>query len=413
MTDQEKTVTEETLAAGTPAEGPPARDGASLIRRIGESSVLVVVLAVVASLILSGLLIVLASDDVRAASAYFFARPDDTFAAIWEAVSSAYQAIWNGAVFNANGDTFSAKIRPLTVTLTMATPLIFAGLGLGMGFRAGLFNIGAQGQIIIGATLGGSIGFMLHLPFPIHLVLAILGAALGGALWGFIPGILKAKTGAHEVITTIMLNYVALNFVGWLLTHDAFQREGSNNPQSPPVDSSAMYPKLLGDGFPLHAGFVFALLVAWGVWWLMERSTLGFEFRAVGANPSAARTAGMSVSRATVLVLVVAGALAGLAGSSLILGSQPSLTDQIAGSFGFDAITVALLGRSRPFGITLAAILFGGLKAAGSTLQVQAGLPVDIVLVIQSLIVLFIAAPPLVRFLFRLPVPAHEKEVAV
>jgi simple sugar transport system permease protein len=409
-------VTDEDTFEEPPAIAPKApkaeRDSRSLMREIVESETVVIILAIVASLVLSGVLIVLSDPDVRAAAAYFFSRPADTFNAIWQALSSAYGAIWQGAVFNAGGDTFAEKIKPFTQTLTMATPLIFAGLGLGIGFRAGMFNIGAQGQLIIGATLGAMVGFMWHLPFPLHLVLAVLGCLLGGALWGFIPGWLKAKTGAHEVITTIMLNYIALNLVGWLLTLEAFQRPGSDNPQTPILDDSALYPKLFGSQFPLHWGFVLAIASAWFAWWLMERSTLGFQFRAVGANPSAAKTAGIRVSRITILVMVVAGAYAGLAGSAQILGTQPSLTVGIAGSIGFDAITVALLGASRPVGIVLAATLFGGLKAAGPALQVQAGLPIDIVLVIQSLIVLFIAAPPLVRFLFRLPAPTHVKEVA-
>lgn len=400
---------------GGSAREPEAGDSDSrtMLRQITESSTLVVVLAIVASLILGGILIVLASEEVRTSAGYFFSRPGDMLGAVWSAVSSAYSAMWSGAFFNANASNFSGMIRPFMQTLTVATPLILAGLGLGIGFRAGLFNIGAQGQMIMGATLGAMVGFMWHLPVGLHLLVAVLGTALGGAIWGFIPGILKAKTGAHEVITTIMLNYIALSLVGYLLTLDAFQRPDSNNPQSPIIDSSAQYPQIFGSQFPLHLGFVVALAAAWGVWWLMERSTLGFQFRAVGANPSASRTAGMSVARSTVLVMVIAGALAGLGGSAQILGTQPSLTDSIAGSFGFDAITVALLGRSRPVGIVFAAILFGGLKASGPALQVQAGLPIDIVLVVQSLIVLFIAAPPLVRFLFRLPTPKNEKEAAV
>ncbi|WP_062208943.1 ABC transporter permease [Demequina oxidasica] len=390
-----------------------SEDARSMLRQITESSTLVVILAIVASLIIGGILIILASEEVRTTAGYFFSRPGDMLSAMWNAVSSAYSAMWNGAFFNADADSFSGMIRPFINTLTMATPLIFAGLGLGIGFRAGLFNIGAQGQIIMGATLGAMVGFMWHLPPGLHLIVAVLGCALGGAIWGFIPGILKAKTGAHEVITTIMLNYIALNFLAYLLTLDAFQRPGSDNPQSPILDSSSQYPQVFGAQYPLHLGFFVALFAAWGVWWLMERSTLGFQFRAVGANPSASRTAGMSVAKSTVLVMVIAGALAGLAGSGQILGTQPSLTTGIAASFGFDAITVALLGRSRPLGIVFAAILFGGLKASGPALQVQAGLPIDIVLVVQSLIVLFIAAPPLVRFLFRLPTPKNEKEVAV
>ena len=407
----------------TPAPGVPAEpevpvvpkeelpNGRSVLREIAESSTLVVVLAIVASLLLSGVLILIADPEFRTAIHYFFSRPADTFQAIGSALGSAYSAIWQGAVYNGGADTFAKQIAPFMQTLTSATPLIFAGLGIGIGFRAGLFNIGAQGQILLGATLGAMVGFMWHLPFPLHLIVAVIGCAIGGAIWGFIPGVLKAKTGAHEVITTIMLNYVALNLVSWLLSLESFQRPGSDNPQSPVVDTTAQYPKLFGDQYTLSLAFVLALVAAVFAWWLMERSTLGFQFRAVGANPSAARTAGMNVSRVTILVMVVAGAMSGLAASAQILGTQPSLTVGIAGSLGFDAITVALLGASRPFGIVMAAVLFGGLKAAGPTLQVEAGLPIDIVLVIQSLIVLFIAAPPLVRFLFRLPTPRKVKAV--
>lgn len=411
----------ETPAPGTPAETaepePPVNSttethqSRSVMREIAESSTLLIILAIIASLVLSGVLILFADEAFRTALPYFFSRPADTFHAMADALGTAYKAIWQGAIYNGGAATFAAKIAPFMATLTAATPLIFAGLGIGIGFRAGMFNIGAQGQLLIGATLGAMVGFMWHLPFPLHLILAVVGCALGGAVWGFIPGILKARTGAHEVIVTIMLNYIALNLVGYLLSLEAFQRPGSDNPQSPAVDVNAQYPKLFGDQYSLSLAFVLALVAAVFTWWLMERSTLGFQFRAVGANPSAARTAGMKVPRVTVIVMVVAGAMSGLAASAQILGTQTSLTTGIAGSIGFDAITVALLGASRPFGIVLAAILFGGLKAAGPTLQVNAGLPIDIVLVIQSLIVLFIAAPPLIRFLFRLPTPRIVKEV--
>ncbi|WP_062288046.1 ABC transporter permease [Demequina phytophila] len=401
----------------TPAENPeaPAPEeprSRQVLREIAESSSMVVFMAIVASMVIGGILVILADEAVRESAAYFFSRPGDTFAAIGDALGAAYSAMFNGAVLNLGADSFAGMIKPFTQTLTLATPLIFAGLGLGIGFRAGLFNIGAQGQLLIGATVGAYLGFAFELPWGIHLLLAVLGCALGGALWGFIPGILKARRGAHEVIVTIMLNYVALHLVAWLLSLEAFQREGSDNPISPIVAETAQYPKILGVQFNLHLGFLLALACAWGAWWLMERSTLGFRLRAVGANPSAARTAGMSIGTATIITMVIAGALAGLAGSAPVLGTQKFLTDAVAGSIGFDAITVALLGRSRPLGIVLAAILFGGLQASGPSLQVNAGLPVDIVVVIQALIVLFIAAPPLVRWMFHLPSPAHEKEVA-
>ncbi|MCB7136492.1 ABC transporter permease [Cellulosimicrobium marinum] len=370
-----------------------------------ESSWLVSLLAIVAALVLGGVLIAAADPEVQEAATYFFARPLDTLTAIWNAVFGAYSALFQGSVVNFQASTVEGALRPLTETMTVSVPLIFAGLGLGIGFRAGLFNIGAQGQIILGGVFAGFIGFTFDLPPGLHLFLAVLGAALGGALWASIAGVLKARTGAHEVIVTIMLNNIAIYLVAYLLTTPAFQRPGSSNPISPPIPSSATYPLLLGEGYRLHLGFLLALLAAVGVWWLMERSTLGFRFRAVGENPHAARTAGMSVPWVTVWVMAIAGALAGLAGSAQVLGTEKVLTAGVAASFGFDAITVALLGRSRPLGTVLAGLLFGALRAGGFAMQARTGTPIDIVLVVQSLIVLFIAAPPLVRAIFRLPTP--------
>jgi simple sugar transport system permease protein len=327
--------------------------------------------------------------------------------AAWTAASEAYIALFQGSVFNANGSTFSRMIFPLTQTLTVATPLICAGLGVALAFRAGLFNIGAQGQIIIGATLAAWVGFSWHLPVGVHLLLVILAGIVGGALWGGLVGLLKAKTGAHEVIVSIMLNYVAINLVLYLLTIPAFQRPGSTNPISPKLDETAMYPPLFGDTFRLHWGFIVAILATVFTWWLLNRSTIGFELRAVGSNPNAARTAGISVTKGYVVVMVLAGALAGVAGTAQVAGTEQVLTAGVAASFGFDAITVALLGRSTPWGTFAAGVLFGAFRAGGVTMQTNTGTGIDIVLVVQSLIVLFIAAPPLVRAIFRLPEPGQ------
>ena len=387
----------------------------ALLVGITQSTWIVVVLAIAAALIVANILTILADEEVAQAARSFGSDPGAFFAAAGTVVANTYEAIFRGAIFNPQARSVAAMFKPFTETLTISTPLILAGLGLGVGFRAGLFNIGAQGQMIIGATLGAYVGFAWHLPWGIHLFVALCGAALGGALWGFIPGLLKATTGAHEVITTIMLNYIALQLVSWLLSLESFQRPGQDFPKSPLVDSTAELPLLLswipGGNYRLHLGFLIALAAAWGVWWLMERSTWGFRFRAIGANPHAAITAGMNVKRGTIAVMTVAGLLAGVAGGSQARGTERALTADVAGSFGFDAITVALLGRSRPLGTVLAALLFGALRAAGPTLQVQAQVPPDIVLVVQSLIVLFIAAPPLVRFLFRMPPVQETKEV--
>ena len=255
------------------------------------------------------------------------------------------------------------------------------------------------------ASSPGSSGSRSTSRSALHLLLCVIGAALGGALWAGIAGVLKARTGAHEVIVTIMLNNIAIYLVAYLLSLDAFQRPGSNNPVSPPIPDSAAYPLLLGSGYRLHAGFLVAIAAAVFTWWLMERSTIGFRFRAVGSNPHAARTAGISVNATYVWVMLTAGAFAGLAGSAQVLGTERVLTAGVAASYGFDAITVALLGRSKPLGTVLAGILFGALRAGGVVMQARTGTPIDIVLVVQSLIVLFIAAPPLVRAVFRLPSP--------
>jgi simple sugar transport system permease protein len=367
-----------------------------------RQTVVVTALSLLLALILGGVLIVVADPDVRAAAGYFFARPSDLLTAAWDAVSSAYSALFQGAFVDFGAGSLGAALRPLTETLTVAAPLIVAGLAVALPFKAGLFNIGAEGQIVLGAATAGYLGFALDLPPVAHLLVAVGGGALAGAVWAGTAGLLKARTGAHEVITTIMLNYIALYLLDYLLTTSAFLRPGRVDPISPPVSPDAEYPLLAGESYRLHAGLLVSLAAAGFVWWLLTRSTVGFRYRAVGANPAAARTAGMAVERSVFTVMCVAGALAGLAGTMQILGTEKSLTGGISAGIGFDAITVALLGRGSPLGVVLAGILFGGLNAGGIAMQAQTGTPIDLVLVIQSLIVLFIAAPPLVRAVFRL-----------
>ena len=386
-----------------PAVRPRTR-GEQALHEMLSSNWLVTLLAIVLALVLSAVLIAAADKVVQDSATYLFARPADFFGAVWSSVSNAYLALFHGAIIDPGAGSAVRVFRPITETMTVSVPLIFAGLGLGIGFRAGLFNIGAQGQIILGAIFAGYVGFTFDLPPVLHLLLAVIAGAIGGGLWAGIAGALKARTGANEVIVTIMLNNIAVYLIAFLLTTSAFQRGASNNPISPPIKDNALFPLLLGSGFRLHGGFLLAIAAAVGVWWLMNRSTIGFEFRAVGSNASAARVAGISVNANFVWVMVVAGALAGLGGAAQVLGTEHAgLTAGVAASFGFDAITVALLGRSKPLGTVLAGLLFGALRAGGFAMQARTGTPIDIVLVVQSLIVLFIAAPPLVRAVFRLP----------
>ncbi|RLV49993.1 ABC transporter permease [Nocardioides mangrovicus] len=393
------TQTDPTTADPTPAAGP------RLKRPTRSSDLLVTALAVVVALVIGGVLIALADQRTRSAAGYFFQWPFDTFTYGAEAAWHGYVALFQGAIFNprtaANG-TLVGYLGPLSETLTNATPLILGGLSVGLAFRAGLFNIGGQGQIVLGAIFGGYVGFAWDLPPVLHLLVAVLAAALGGALWGGLVGWLKARTGAHEVITTIMLNYVATALLAYLLSVKWFQAPPFGQAISRPVDKSAQLPPLLGSTMRVHAGLILALLAAWAVWWLLERSVLGFRLKAVGANQFASRTAGMDVGRSIIVVMVVAGALAGLAGACQAVGTNTQITQDIDAGIGFDAITVALLGRAKPGGIVWAGLLFGALHAGGVQLQSVTGTPIDLVQVIQSLIVLFIAAPAVVRAIFRI-----------
>lgn len=353
-------------------------------------SLLVTVASIVLALIVGAILMVVSDPDVISLYAYLFTAPALPLAATWAKVSSAYGALAMGAI---------GSPAALAATTNQAAPLICAGLAVGLAFRAGLFNIGAQGQAIMGAILAAWAGFTLQLPPVIHIVVALVFGLVGGAVWGAIVGFLKARTGAHEVIVTIMFNYLAARVLEWLLTTTAFLRPGRLDPISPEVHPTAIFPTIFGQ---LHTGFLVALLAAAGTWWLLDRSTVGFGIRAVGANPHAAATAGMDVARTTIITMTISGLLAGLAGVQYAIGPGANgvptpLSLGLVGSVGFDAITVALLGRSKPLGIVFAGLLFGGLHSGGLTMQSMAGTPLTLSMVLQALIVLFVAAPGLVR----------------
>lgn len=387
------------------------------LSRIHWNDVLVTLGAMVLALILGAVLMIAADPDVASKYSYFFVRPQDALAASWDKVSSAYIALLRGSV---------GSWLAITETTAQAAPLICAGLAVALAFRAGLFNIGAQGQAQWGAILGAWVGFSFTgLPMILHLPLAIVSGVLGGAIWGGIAGLLKAKTGAHEVIVTIMLNYLAVKVLDWLLLTPAFLRPGRKDPVAPIVEWNATFPRIADSRLSL--GFVLALAAAFLAWWLLERTSLGFRIRAVGANPSASATAGMSVANTTTITMTIAGAFAGLAGvqyaltPTMLTGMPDALAAGLIGTVGFDAITVALLGRSKPLGVVLAGLLFGALHAGGLTMQAQAQTPNTLTAVLQALIVLFVAAPALVRtiipFLRRrrknhIPVAAPAKEGA-
>jgi general nucleoside transport system permease protein len=400
-------------AAGRP---PPERDrgrepGSAIIDAITHGSPAVVtILAIFSALVLGALLIAFSDTTVLHAWSSFFSAPGTAISAAWQSVASAYSALFEGAIVNPHtvtaafhGGSVGAIFYPLSETAAEATPLILTGLSVALAFRAGLFNIGAASQWIGGAIVVTYLGFALSLPPVIHVIVCLAGGFAGGAVMGWLVGDLKARTGAHEVIVTIMLNYIMYDLLSYLLgTPKALQLPHQANLTSPNIAANAQLPHVGGPPPQVGVGFLVALAAAAGMWWLLARSTVGFEFRTVGANPSAARTAGMSVPRTWVLAMLMAGGLAGLSGAVTIQGTFYSLNFQSYGSFGITGITVALLGRARPLGVVLAALLFGALDTGGTVMQAATSVPTDITEVIQGLIVLFVAAPPLIRAIFRL-----------
>jgi len=375
------------------------------------SPAVVTVLAIVAALVLGALLIAFTDTTVLHAWGDLFSNPGNAFAQAWDAVSAAYSALFEGAIFSPgtiaaafHGGSVAAIFYPISQTMSDATPLLLTGLSVAIAFRCGLFNIGAAGQWIGGAIIATYLGFAVSMPPVIHVIVCLIGGIAGGAVIGGVVGELKARTGAHEVIVTIMLNYVMYNLLSYLLgTPKALQARGQSNLISPNIAANAQLPHVGGPPPQVDAGFLVALAAAAVVGWLLNRSTIGFQFRTVGANPSAARSAGMSVERSWVLVMLIAGALAGLSGASVIQGSAVhALTFNSYGTYGFDGITVALLGRAKPGGVVLAALLFGALHSGGTAMQAATSVPTDIATVLEGLIVLFVAAPLLIRAVFRL-----------
>jgi len=367
--------------------------GARLLALLASAGrqLLLPLLAMVTALIIGAFIIVLSDPDFIDKIG---SNPVAAFSAGFSSVGAAYTGLLVGSV---------GSVNALSESLLRATPLILAGLAVALGFRAGLFNIGAEGQIYIGGLFATAVGINFQgLPLFVHLPLAVGAGFVGGALYGFLPGILKARAGAHEVITTIMLNYVSYRIVDFALHQPFLQRPDRDDPVSRFILDSATLPQLLGGDLRVHWGLILALAAAFVVSWLLFRSTKGFEFRAVGLNPSAARYAGMSIGRTVVLTMMISGGLAGLAGASEILGTNGRLTPGFSPNWGFDAIALALLGGSRPAGVVGAALVFGALRAGATPMQAATGIPIDLVVVIQALVIMFIAAPALVRGIYRI-----------
>jgi ABC-type uncharacterized transport system permease subunit len=366
------------------ASVPPAR-WRGFVRSV-VNTMAVPVLAVVTAFVLGGLLIWVTTGDLMTVIG-----PRGAFA-----------GLWNGA--------FGTPQR-IADTLLTSTPYIFAGLAVALAFKCGLFNIGAEGQLAFGAVTAAWIGYSLEgIPFPVHMMLALAAGLLGGLLWGAIPGLLKAYTGAHEVIITIMLNYIALQFVQFLLSGPMKDRSPGNvTARTPLVQPEAEIPTMFaGTPWEMHIGVLIAVLSAVLVQAFLRRTTWGFELRTVGANQHAARYAGISVARNLVLAMALSGMLAGAAGAVEVLGVTKRHELGFGTGYGFDSIAIALLGRSNPYGVVAAAILFGALKSGATQMQFNTQISASIISVVQGLVLLFVAADVIIRWLFRLKVPSQR-----
>jgi simple sugar transport system permease protein len=330
-------------------------------------------------------------------------------------MARAYVALYQGAfgdpftiisaIFRAIGGEglrpILGAVRGPSDCLVQSVPYIFAGLAVALGFRSGLFNIGAEGQIGVGWLVAVIVGFSFTgLPAVIHLPLAILAGALAGGLWAAIAGVLKAQTGAHEVITTIMLNYTAFRLSDWLLCGPLEHAQGTCRTQD--IAISAYLPRFLDHPVTMHWGFVLALATAAATGWFLFKTTWGFELRTVGANPSAGRYGGMSVAKNYIVAMFLSGCLAGLGGVSQGLGITHNIALGFSAGYGFDSIALALLGKSNPVGVVGASILFGALRAGAARMQSVAGVPTEIVQIVQSLVIIFIAAPAIIQAVYRL-----------
>jgi simple sugar transport system permease protein len=359
-----------------PNQGSKAAGFLRRLRPAGQA-LLVPALAVLTALVIGALLIIIAGGNPLAA----------------------YIGLFQGAFGSA---------RAITETTVWATPYILAGLAVSFAFHGGLFNIGAEGQLAFGAVASAWVGYKLpellgaDLPALVHVPLAVGAGMLAGAIWGGIPGWLKARTGAHEVINTIMMNYVALNLTSFLL-NGPMKDPNPNNvvSRTPAIAPSAIIPAIFGN-FRMHWGFVLALVAALLVWWLLQKTTLGFDIRTTGANPDAARYAGVNVRRTIVLTMLISGLLAGLAGAIEVTALNHRHELGFSVGYGFDAIAIALLGKTNPFGVVIAALLFGAMRNGAARMQFLTQIPVDVISVIQALILLFVAADAIIRWIYRI-----------
>ena len=381
------------------------------------STISIPALAIFTGLIIGAILIAATSSTVWAAFGESFWRGlGQAFTEIWVA----YKALFTGSIGNpaeivqsissGNARDIRIAVNPFLESLVVATPYIFSGLAVAVGFRSGLFNIGVEGQLFIGAACATYVGYAVTgLPAYIHMPLAFLAGALGGAFWAFIPGLLKAKTGGHEVINTIMMNWIAFRLTEWLLSGPMSRPGSGGMPLSPMIQDTARIPQFFQSPIRFHLGFFIALAIAWLINWLLFKTTWGLNLRTVGTNPRAARYAGLDTGKSIMVAMAISGALAGMAGGTQVLAVNRSMALGLSSGYGFDSIALALIGNNTPLGVILASLLFGTLRNGATRMMVVSSIPIDIVDVIQAIILIFVAAPAIIRSIYHLKQPKVEE----
>ncbi len=380
---------------------------------LSKNTLTIIILSIISGFILGGILVILTTPEVYQA---YGRSLGEGLAASWKIVAKTYSSLFIGSFGDpakiraafATGDALQIKksLSPFFESLVVTTPYLFSGVAVALGFKAGMFNIGAEGQVQIGGIAAAWAGWTFTGLSPwVHVPLAFMVGAAAGGLWGFVPGWLKVKTGAHEVITTIMMNYVAYYLIYYLIA-SPFKDPKEVVPKTPWVLDSAKLLRLFPDINRFHIGFFIAIVVAVVVWFVLFKTTWGYQIRSVGLNPHASRYAGMNITAVTVLAMVASGAIAGMAGANEILGVSWRQSQALASGYGFDSIALALLAQNHPLGVILTALLFGFLKSGSRVMQLNAGVPIYIINILQAFIIMFIAAPAIIRTIYRLRSPS-------
>jgi len=386
------------------------------VEELSRSSFVFMLFAIFTGLVIGGILAAVTTEEVLQAFRQSIGDGIiESLDLIWKTYSSLFTGSFGhpgkmvASLFSGDQEQMHTAFKPFLESLVTTTPYIFTGVAIALGFQAGIFNIGAEGQLYMGSIMAAWAGFTFKDLSPIiHIPLALGVGFLAGAIWGFVPGWLKAKTGAHEVINTIMMNYIAFNFSEWLIT-GPFQ-DPVESFKTPVIEESAKLLRLFAPPLRFNIGFFIAIAVAVFTWYLLYKTTWGYEIRSVGLNPHASKYAGINAALVTILSLALSGAFAALGGATMMLGVNFRQTQALSTGYGFDAIAVSLLAKNHPLWVILTAMLFGFMRHGSRLMQLKTGIPIDIISILQGLMIFFLAAPAIIRTLYRLKEPKKEFE---